>query len=54
MREEIEQIIYKNKNLIYKIASKYSAYYSMEDLFQVGVIGIINAYKNYDNKKASL
>ena len=51
MREEIEQIIYKNKNLIYKIASKYSAYYSMEDLFQVGVIGIINAYKNYDNKK---
>lgn len=34
--------------LIYKIASKYNSYYSMDDLYQVGSIGIIKAYKNYD------
>lgn len=48
MREEVEKIILKNKNLIYKIASKYNGYYPMEDLFQVGVIGIIKAYNNYN------
>ncbi len=50
MRDEVEKIIYKNKNLIYKIASRYSNYYSMEDLFQVGVIGIIKAYNNYNKE----
>ncbi len=47
MNREIEMLIDENKNLIYKIASKYSYYYNMEDLFQVGVIGLIKAYKNY-------
>ena len=47
MNKEIELLIEENKNLIYKIASKYSYYYNMEDLFQVGVIGLIKAYKNY-------
>ncbi len=48
MKEEYEKIIYENKNLIYKIAHKYSSYYNMEDLFQVGVIGLIKAYNNYN------
>lgn len=47
MNREIEMLIEENKNLIYKIASKYSYYYNIEDLFQVGVIGLIKAYKNY-------
>lgn len=47
MKEEVEKIIEDNKNLIYKIASKYSYYYNIEDLFQVGTIGLIKAYKNY-------
>jgi len=45
------RIIHEHKNLIYKIASKYKGYYSMEDLFQVGVIGVIKAIDNYDNTK---
>ncbi len=48
MNETYENIIYENKNLIYKIASKYSGYYNLEDLFQVGVIGLIKAYNNYN------
>lgn len=35
------------KDMIYKIACKYSKYYSIEDLFQVGVIGLIKAKKNF-------
>ena len=49
MKEEIEKIIEDNKKLIYKIASNYSYYYNVDDLFQVGVIGLIKAYKNYKN-----
>lgn len=45
------KLIHEHKNLIYKIASKYSKYYSMEDLFQVGVIGVIKAIDNYDSNK---
>ncbi len=44
----IEELIFENKNLIYKIASKYSRYYSMEDLFQVGSLGLIKAANNYN------
>ncbi len=47
------KIIHEHKNLIYKIASKYSNYYSMEDLFQVGVIGIIKAIDNYDRSQSA-
>ena len=37
----------ETKDMIYKIASKYNKYYSTEDLFQVGVIGLMKAKKNY-------
>ena len=43
----IEELLTQNKNFIYKIASKYSKYYNIDDLFQVGAIGFIKAYKNY-------
>lgn len=51
MKTENEKIkiIHENKNLIYKIASKYVGYYSMDDLVQVGVIGIIKAIDNYND-----
>lgn len=48
MKQEITTLISDNKNLIYKIASKYSLYYDIEDLFQVGVIGVMKAYKNFN------
>lgn len=44
----IDTIIKANEKLVYKIASKYRYQYDIEDLFQVGMIGLINAYKNYD------
>lgn len=40
-------LIKESEGLIYKIASKYSMYYSIEDLYQVGTIGVIKAHKNY-------
>ena len=43
------EIIESNSWLIYKIARSYSEYYNIEDLFQVGSIGLLKAYKNYDN-----
>lgn len=47
MIKDLEEVILENKNFIYKIASKYSKHYNIEDLFQVGTIGFIKAYKNY-------
>lgn len=43
-----DEIIESNSWLIYKIARSYSEYYNIEDLFQVGSIGLLKAYKNYD------
>ena len=47
MNDIMYELIKANEGLIYKIASKYSKYYSIEDLYQVGSIGIIKAYKKY-------
>lgn len=46
-----EKIILENKNLIYSISNYFSNYKSKEDLFQVGCIGLIKAYNNYDSSK---
>ncbi len=45
---ELKELITSNQNLIYSIALKFKG--DMEDLFQVGCIGLINAYKNYDSR----
>lgn len=47
MKKDIWKLIEENKNLIYKIAHSYRGHANIDDLFQVGCIGIINAYKNY-------
>lgn len=47
MKKDIWKLIDENKNMIYKIAYSYNGQASIDDLFQVGCIGIINAYKNY-------
>lgn len=39
----------ETKDMIYKICYKYSKYYSVEDLFQVGVIGLMKAKKNFNS-----
>ena len=48
---EINKIIKENKGLIYSIINKYTKYYELEDLYQVSIIGIIKAYKNYNKNQ---
>jgi len=47
--DNLTNLILENKNLIYKITTFFTNYSNKEDLFQVGVIGLINAYKKYDS-----
>ena len=47
----LDNIILENSNLVHYVCSKYQGYTDMEDLYQVGVIGLIKAYKNYDETK---
>ena len=46
--DNLTKLILENKNLIYKISTFFTSYSNKEDLFQVGCIGLINAYKKYD------
>lgn len=46
--DNLTKLILDNKNLIYKISTFFTSYSNKEDLFQVGCIGLINAYKKYD------
>ena len=48
MKGEIEGVINECEKMIYKIAYKYSKYYNIEDLYQSGIKGLIEAYKKYD------
>ena len=49
MNKNIESLIKENEGIIYKIASRYKDYYSIDDLYQAGCIGIIKASKNYSS-----
>ena len=46
----LTNVIIENESLIYSIINKYSNYYDKDDLYQVGVMGLIKAYNNYDEK----
>lgn len=50
MNEELSKIITDNENLIYKITHYFNNYQNKDDLFQVGCIGLIKAYKNYKDE----
>ncbi len=45
---ELNNLIIENQNMIYKITHYFEKYASKEDLFQVGCVGLIKAYKKYD------
>ena len=47
--ENLGEIIVENEGLIYKIINKYRNYFELEDLYQVGVIGLIKASKTYNS-----
>lgn len=46
---DITELIIQNEGLIYKIINKYRNYFEIEDLYQVAVMGIIKASKNYNS-----
>lgn len=46
--DNLTDLVNEHKNLIYKISTFFSGYSNKEDLFQVGVVGLITAYKKYD------
>lgn len=46
-----EDILLKNERIIYSIINKYTYYFDKDDLYQVGVIGLIDAYNNYKEDK---
>lgn len=48
--ENIEKIIQENEGLIYKIINKYKNHFELDDLYQVAVIGILKAHKNYNSE----
>lgn len=49
MNEKLEKLIKDNEKLIYKITHFFTNYECKEDLFQVGCIGLIKAYNNYND-----
>ena len=49
--DQITQLVLQNKNLIYKIAHYLDHGSNIEDLFQVGCIGLMNAYDNFDETR---
>lgn len=49
----MKELIIENQNLIYALANYFKGYPNKEDLFQVGCIGMINAYNNYDETKGA-
>lgn len=46
-----EEVINSTSKMIYMIINKYFKGYDIEDLYQVGVIGVIKAYNNYKTNK---
>ncbi len=45
--ENLTDLIVANEGLIYKIIGKYKNYFELDDLYQVAVMGLIKASKNY-------
>ena len=45
------QILLENEKIIYSIINKYTYYFDKDDLYQVGMLGLIDAYDNYNPNK---
>lgn len=43
----MDEIIKENERLVYAVAKYFKSYPNKEDLYQVGKMGLINAYNNY-------
>lgn len=49
--KSLTELILQNSNLIYSIASKFGNNNDMDDLFQAGCIGMMEAYKRFDSSR---
>jgi RNA polymerase sporulation-specific sigma factor len=47
--EPIVKVVIDHEKLIHAISNNFSKNYDKDDLFQVGVIGLMKAYKNFDS-----
>ena len=47
----LEEVVMENEGLVYSIINKFGYMNDKDDLYQVGMMGLINAYKNYDKSK---
>lgn len=47
----IENKVKQNEFIIYSVIKKYLNYFDKDDLYQVGVIGLLEALKHYDKNK---
>lgn len=45
------QILLENEKIVYSIINKYTYYFDRDDLYQVGMLGLIDAYDNYNSNK---
>ena len=50
---KMNNIILKNKNLVYSIANYFKNYAAKEDLYQAGFLGLLEAYKNYKDDRGT-
>lgn len=48
---ELDEVIKRHSNLVYSVCAKYANYVDKEDLYQEGKMGLIDAYKNFDESK---
>lgn len=44
-------LLVDNEKLVYSIINKFRGYFDMDDLYQVGMIGLINASKNFNKNE---
>ena len=44
-------LLVDNEKLVYSIINKFRGYFDMDDLYQVGMIGLINASKNFNKSE---
>ena len=49
--DPLREVILENSNLIYSIASHFGNNQDMDDLFQAGCIGMMEAYKKFDSSR---
>ena len=50
MKDKCE-VLLENENIIYSIINKYTYYFDKDDLYQVGMIGLMDAYDHYKDDK---